>query len=357
MVIFSAAVSLTVCISVCLARPAEHELVQSGSLDSVDPLLGFPTEYLPITSTPSLNPTEDISSYNLTLPINPDQHPDFRVEVEFSDRDRDRPRGIELVSSLATSIYDSWQDTANLRIQNPYNERQQPFSRFYYQIRASNLPGTSLTPLKVGLATCEILALVLTHPWWPGQIRATLNDASEFRSHQILNIGTIKIENFPTPYPATAAPMNPTDISNPVDSSSSSSNSLTIPSIVERRWLICFTRAFLYFVSHPVSGIVTDDPRLSPKPTRATYHFPCGLGNDQFDLTIDPAANKQSQWRLSWDRLIRAMLVWVNLVATQGEHQYNVQYIVKYGGIRQAALSMTIDPLVRMSGDGGPATS
>ncbi|KAL8760105.1 MAG: hypothetical protein Q9184_003426 [Pyrenodesmia sp. 2 TL-2023] len=311
----------------------------------MDPLLGFPAHYLPIVATPSLNSAIGVNSSNLTLPINPDRHRSFNAEVDFSHRDA--PRGIELVSSLATSIYDSWKNTTNLRITSPYSKRRPPFE---YRITPSDLPGTSLTPLKVGLATSEILRRVLLNLWWPGLILAKMTDASELHHQQSLHIGSIRIE-YVAPY-SIAANTKSTATSKPVDD-----RGLTIPSSVERRWLTCFTIVLFFLVKHSVEGMVTEDPILSPQPTRTTYTFHCGNELDHFDLTIDPAANKQSRRPLSWDWLIRAMLVWVIEVATQGEHEYNKQYIVTEGGIRQAALSIYVSQLLRTEGDAGLATS
>ncbi|KAL9009238.1 MAG: hypothetical protein Q9173_005717 [Seirophora scorigena] len=243
---------------------------------------------------------------NLTLPISPASHVDFGTEVLFNGGNP--PRGIDLVSSLATTIYKAWQDTANLRISNPFDGVQQPFNQLYYQVRPSNLRGTSLTPLKLGLATCQVLHLVVSQPRWPGVIRATMVDTSELHSHRKLVDGSMTITNLS---PHSVAPATITaDKSKPADSSG-----LTIPSLVESRWFLCFTQVLFFMVQHPVSAMVTDDPRLSPKPTTIRYRFFCGLGHDRLDLTIDPAANKESQWRLSWDRLIGEMLAWVNEVA------------------------------------------
>ena len=209
---FPVAVTVLLFVSLCLARPAEHELIQPGSLNSTDPVLGFPVEYLQIVTNHSLyvglfcevslsccvthrqyrKTAVGVNSSNLTLPIDPGQHPNFRAEFQFGDRAA--PRGIELVSSLATSIYHSWKDTANRRITTPYSERQQPFNQFYYQVKPSNFPRTSLTPLKVGLAVCEILRLVLTKPWWPASVLANMTEASEFRREQTVDIGNITIE-------------------------------------------------------------------------------------------------------------------------------------------------------------------
>lgn len=85
--------------------------------------------------------------------------------------------------------------------------------------------------------------------------------------------------------------------------------------------------------------MVTNDPSMYSKPTWTTYYFSCG-GGDRFDLTIYPDANADRQWRLSWDRLVRAMLVWVNSVAVEGDLRYLRPEVVKQGGIKQAVMSI-----------------
>lgn len=352
MVMLCVAAGLLLSICVCLARPAEHKLVRPGSLDSVDPLLGFPPEYLPIAATPSLyvplflrtfnsmcltyGPSrisaDGVSSINLTLPISPASLLDFSAKVVFNAGSP--PRGVDLVSSLAASVYNAWQNTANLRILDPFDGVQQPFNQIYYQVRPSNFRGTSLTPLKLGLATCQILRLVLLQPGWPGVIRATMFDTSESPSHQKLEDGSMTITNL-SPHPV--GPLTST-------ADKSDSSGLTIPSVFESRWLSCFTQVLFFMVQHPVSAMVTDDPLLSPKQTTTMYRFFCGSQHAQLDLIIDPAANRESRWRLSWDRLIREMVAWVNQIAFGPEHQYIAPHLVFTRGVRQAALSILLLP-------------
>lgn len=119
---------------------------------------------------------------------------------------------------------------------------------------------------------------------------------------------------------------------------------LTIPSVFESRWFSCFTQVLFFMVQHSVSAMVTDDPRLSPKQTTTKYRFFCGSEHDQLDLTIDPAANRESRWRLSWDRLIREMVAWVNEIAFGPENQYIAPHLIFTRGIRQAALSILLIP-------------
>ncbi|KAL8686797.1 MAG: hypothetical protein Q9224_005333 [Gallowayella concinna] len=296
------------------------------------------------------NSSEKSEKGNLTLPIIPILHPDFSVDVSYDDRNR--PKGVELVSSLATSIFLSWRDTANQRIATPISDHPRPFPRFHYTIQPSTVLGADLTPLKVGLATCHMLSGVLRRDPWPGRINARITDSTILPRRQSVAIGYMEVANSPLPglinddAAAVIAPANNSRSTIHIDRTG-----LSIPSIVEKRWLVCFTRFILFAFQHPASGSVTDDPVMSPEPLKYTYKSPCGPGRDELIITMYPEANAHSAWRLSWVRLVSAMLVWIVEVATQGEHRYLEQKVIKEGGVLQAILSISVDPLTSDKSD------
>ncbi|KAI4233155.1 MAG: hypothetical protein L6R40_007156 [Gallowayella cf. fulva] len=283
---------------------------------------------------------------NLTLPIIPAEHPDFDVEMTYNERYM--LTGVELVSSLATSIAESWRDTANQKIESRITERQRPFVGYQYIIQPSRTLGADLTPLKVGLAKCHILQDIFSRTRWPEFMVAKITGSTIVPYHRSVDIGYVKVQYSPLSGPADATAVaaataytTSTKSGNPA--ASIDSKGLSIPIMVEKRWLICFTQFLLFVVQHPASGSVTDEPTMSAKQEKHTYQIACGQWQDRFDITIYPEANAQSAWGLSWDRLMRAMLVWIADVATKGQYRYLQPEVVKEGGIRQATLSIRID--------------
>ncbi|KAL8819480.1 MAG: hypothetical protein Q9223_002092 [Gallowayella weberi] len=298
------------------------------------------------------NSNEKSKKINLNLPINPTEHSKFDVEITYDDRSA--PKGIELISSLVTTILPFWRDTANGRINTRIDERQRPFPRFHYVIRPATTLGADLTRLEVGLAMCHILSGVLRRDPWPGRISAKLIGSTIVPRRENVPIGYIEIANSPTP-----GMVDDDDAAAAVSTSANTSHStshidgtgLSVPSTAMKRWLVCFARFLFFAFQHPASGYVTDEPAMSAEPEKYTYEIPCGAGRDEFYITIYPAANADSAWRMSWDRLVRAMLVWIVEVATQGEHLSLQQKVVREGGVIQAILFISIGPLMSDKSD------
>ncbi|KAL8801413.1 MAG: hypothetical protein Q9182_004477 [Xanthomendoza sp. 2 TL-2023] len=243
-----------------------------------------------------------------------------------------------------------WRDPANGRINTRIDERQRPFPRFHYLIRPATTLGADLTRLEVGLAMCHILSGVLRRDPWPGRISAKIIEPNIIPRRENVPIGYIEVANSPTlgmfdDDDAAAAAVS-TSANTSHSRSDVDSTGLPIPRIAIKRWLVCFARFLLFVFQHPAPGYVTDEPAMSAEPAKYTYETSCGSGRDQFLITIYPEANAHSAWRMSWDRLARAMLLWIVEVATRGEYLYLQEKVVKEGGVTQAILFISIGPLM-----------
>lgn len=266
----------------------------------------------------SQSSTQDISS-NLTIPIIPTQHRDFRPLITYVYTDR--PKGFELAASLAINIYTYWRDTANQRILGPISSRRPQFFDFLHTVEPRLTPGAVLNPVKVGLGYCFLLQGVIakTPASWPGHMAVRMLDLSSGTDRQKVEIGVIIVDNSPpdeadantisTPSNITDATFKPPSPSN----DGGKSKELSAPIETEKRWLSCWTRVLFYFTRHAPSARFTDESHLAPSPKSVSYFWPCGNGKDEMTVTVFPTASRV----LLWDTLVKSMLDWVNKAATQ----------------------------------------
>ncbi|KAL8902876.1 MAG: hypothetical protein Q9171_007576 [Xanthocarpia ochracea] len=200
------------------------------------------------------------------------------------------------------TVYYAWKDIANLPLTQQLVERQLPFDQFEFRIQPSLNPGTALTPMKIGLASCWIFRGLLEVDRWPGHALAML-----YEGRQEQFIGSINIDHAPF----TSKPVPASDGAN---SSSGLSYSL-IP--IQQRWLRCFLRIMQIPIVHSPADFVTDEPELSAKPNVERYYWSCGMPGmtDRVDLLIFPAANAGSPQQLRWREMMRFLLFWIIRVA------------------------------------------
>ncbi|KAL8851454.1 MAG: hypothetical protein Q9221_003633 [Calogaya cf. arnoldii] len=274
---------------------------------------------------PSLSSTVT-NDKNLTLPIVPDQHRDFRPLITYIYSDR--PKGFELASSLATTIYHYWKDTVNARIAGTITSRRLPFSQFLHTVQPSLNPGTVLNTVKVGLAYCFLLQGIIekTPASWPGHMAVRILDTSGFGT-QKREIGVILVGNNPDdddgngeadaepePEPGNGTPEILTSTPSTPSLSTPQQQQLSAPIPTEKRWLTCFAKVLFFFTRHSPKTKFTDDQHLAPSPTPVAYYWPCDPNHkDEMTVTVFPAASRV----LTWDTLVRSMLDWVNEAAMQ----------------------------------------
>lgn len=154
------------------------------------PLKGFPAEYLPIEVSRTTNDT-----LSLTLPLEPSDYHEIKRTITLSPEIA--PRGIELIASMATRIYENSKDTANLMIRERTDDRMLPYTNFEFITQPNLQPRAKLTPLKVGIVSCWILRQCLAAESWPGQIKAVVWDAISKGGRHALDVGTLSIMNSP----------------------------------------------------------------------------------------------------------------------------------------------------------------
>ena len=228
-------------------------------------------------------------------------YPAFNPAISF--RYSDAPtNGLALAESIAMTVYYAWKDIANLPLTQQLVERQLPFDQFEFRIQPSLNPGTALTPLKIGLASCWIFRGLLEVDRWPGHALAML-----YEGRQDQFIGSINIDHAPfTSKPVPAS-----------DGANSSSGLSYSPLPIQQRWLRCFLTIMQIPIVHSPADFVTDEPKLSAKPNVERYFWSCGMPGlaDRVDLLIFPAANAGSPQQLRWRELMRFLLFWIIRVA------------------------------------------
>ncbi|KAL8666101.1 MAG: hypothetical protein Q9168_007560, partial [Polycauliona sp. 1 TL-2023] len=314
-------------VEVCSARPGPAHLVVPGPSILNAPSRGFPANYLPIqVQEPSylhpalgsglkrsnkiyrLSSIETSNSANLTLPIVPDQNPDFRPLITY-DFSHDRPKGFDLAATLTSEIYTNWRDTANQRIVQPSVLRHRPFTDFLHTIEPTSNPDAVLNPLKLGLGYCLLLqGAIQNSERWPGHISVRMLDVT-IPDHQRVQLGIFRVDNSPAANNNANAAITPSpvndnitidDASPPTPGAPNNTSQLTGASTAtEKRWLTCWAKVLFFFTRHPPSALFTDDPHLQPSDKPTSYYWPCGNGKDEMTVQIFPAANH----RLAWDAL------------------------------------------------------
>ncbi|KAL8736872.1 MAG: hypothetical protein Q9181_002238 [Wetmoreana brouardii] len=343
-------------VSPCFARPAQDEAA-SQSLSAAGPSIGFPAEYLPIEFSRAANNT-----LSLILPIDPHTHDELEQTITLSAGIA--PRGIELIASIATRIYWNWKDTANLRIRGKIDDRRLPYRNFEFITQPSLQPRAALTPLKVGIVSCWILRACLQAESWPGQVKATVWDATASQRH-LLNIGSLEIVN--SPLHDAASPSSDSNdfekelfggtslqLSNdtrhapePSGDLSAGGISLGIPNHLEKRWVMCWTGFFLLALTFRLPEVVIDSLGLDPHGDRPVmFHCPCAPiagrpSRDRVDITIFPSWMSGGS-PLTWARLVPALLEWITNVA-ETENAYRVWEAVRDTNPRATYAEMIID--------------
>ncbi|KAL8995990.1 MAG: hypothetical protein Q9169_004406 [Polycauliona sp. 2 TL-2023] len=300
--------------------------------------VGFNVKVQPRASLSSLQP----SSINLTIPIDPNQHRDFRAIITYDYSDR--PKGFELATSLGQQLYVYWRNTANQRIEAPISARGPPFFNFLHRVQPIFAPGAVLTPVQVGLAYCFLLqgAIEKTPASWPGHVSVRMQDLSVEPTR--LDIGVITVDNLPAPpvgdVAANAANANTDANAKAIMTPTLATNitQLSAASIdTEKRWLTCWSKVLFYFTRHSPSARFTDDPHLLPSRKTVAYYFPCGVGKDELVVQIFPSASR----RLVWDSLGRAMVEWVTKAATVPLGYVFAEEVVQ-GGVVMGLLSIKL---------------
>ncbi|KAL8951222.1 MAG: hypothetical protein Q9222_002785 [Ikaeria aurantiellina] len=258
-------------VTVCAAKPvARGSLFQPLSLDPPGISDGFPTEYLP--------PTESANSTGVGLPIIPGQPPDFHPILQWQYEGGPRS-GLRLATSIFQVIYYAWRNTANQPLRAATVERQNPFDEWEFLMQPSLLPGTILTPLKIGLTYCWILNGILQLQQWPGLALANIIQARQ-------NIGRVSIKYSPlSPQPGS------TDSSSAENSTNTNALTAT-PFQNQQRWLRCYWGAVHFIIAQSPSGLVTNNPAFAAQSTVRRYPFPCGNSGvlDRLDFFIYPDA-------------------------------------------------------------------
>ncbi|KAI4224977.1 MAG: hypothetical protein LQ349_007139 [Xanthoria aureola] len=279
-------------ISLSSARPAQHDISNSTGLAQ-----GFPAQYLP---SPRRNATE-MNSMHLTLPFDPQGYPGFQPVITFDFRDPPA-RGLEMAQSILSTIYYTWMDLASRPLTSERAGRQLPFSQFNYHFRPSMNPGTTLTPIKIGVACCWILHNLLDLRRWPGHALAILYEEQR-RPRQL--IGAVQIDNAPQGVELASAAGS--------DDNNSTGVLSDVPIRRAQRWLRCLQGAVHHSVVHFPSDAVTDDPYFPPQPTQARYTWPCSdpsMMQDDFELIIYPDANAGQPHQLTWRKFMEILLTW-----------------------------------------------
>lgn len=231
------------------------------------------------------------------LPLRPEE---FKEDIDFElwHDPRNAPQGVELITSIAYSIYSYWKDTANLPIRGKIDGRRLPFSDFEYIVEPLNLQSgfAELTPLKLGVVSCYILHNILPLPTWPGTIRAEIWDSTA-QSQRALAVGMMTIKNLPSRASTNSDP-------------GTTNLTVSIPRSQEKPWLACWTTFFNFVMAQPNSGSVMEK-------LHGDWRYDCGRGY-RFAIKVYPSAARVGPDRLIWDQLATTMLAWVDKVSSAG---------------------------------------
>ncbi|KAL8684448.1 MAG: hypothetical protein Q9224_006346, partial [Gallowayella concinna] len=303
------------------------------------------------------------STGTLTSPLNPIVRSQVSQQITYGAGIQPRP--IESIANIAWVIYYWWVDTTNLRITKRTECLVPPFANFKWIIDPKVTPGAQLTPLKLGIVACWIMRGVLEQQQWPGEIKATIFNANQ-RSRYALEIGTLSITNMgyrslasagaDTLLPASISPNdekftpNPEDIRPGNETSAADSPVSVNPTLVERRWLQCFSVMYWAIMLKSSSDIVTQDPMFNlPRGQELVHHsFPCGGGNtgirplnlnDKADIILFPGA---SATMLDWEYVARGMVVWINEVAI-GRRDSRNPFTIPREGVELARVQVRLN--------------
>jgi len=234
---------------------------------------------------------------------------------------------MELAASMLSNIYKIYIDRYNPTIDHTIVARPAPYPNFVYSIQPSLLPGSKLTPLKMGLVYCTILDEAINLEYWPRHLQAHIMDENEWDFNK-QDIGILRIDDSPRAeaVPAATASLAP----KPIDGAN---GGLSItPVEKEKRFLRCITKPLFSFIQYRGSGSVTDDPQFNPHHYPYSFNWECGYGIDQIFLWLFSPAAAGSPHQLTWDKMIKTMVAWVTDVA-QNPSIFNLKLPVVNGGV------------------------
>ncbi|KAL8766795.1 MAG: hypothetical protein Q9209_006534 [Squamulea sp. 1 TL-2023] len=295
-------------LSVCAARPAPDT---AGSLESISPSIGFPIDFVP---SPAVLQN---ASGNLELPINPHLERAITVVSGWTGTSTFLPKRADLAMSLAIEIYWYWRLDDNSPITRTFiGPGFAPFDQFWYRITPIMRTGSFLTPRKLGVASCWMLAYVVSHDITSTQIQARINE----NAHG--SIGTVDIIDVPgaasmaqSSIMALERTFRANETFNSVLQPGDQNSALRItPDEMERRWFGCIYKMLLFIVEHPISDLVAITLPLEPldpssSPPSKTYRFRCVPHDprirDYVDVTLYVAAvTRFVTWKLLADELL-----------------------------------------------------
>ncbi|KAI4124936.1 MAG: hypothetical protein LQ341_007017 [Variospora aurantia] len=248
------------------------------------------------------------------------------------------------------NIYYAWRDSVNQPLMTETVLRPQPFPQFKFTTRPSMTQGTALTPQKVGLAYCWMLFTMLQRDGWPGHVRGVIFEGNNQRR---IDVGSVRVDNDPNvaeqatagpgaTLPATADPNAAEPV--PADPGADSTGGLSARFRLEQRWARCFTTSLQLPIVHYPQQLVMNDPAFAPKPGIQTHRFRCrssGLA-DRLDLYIYPAAYAPSLQQLTWDRMMKFLIRWINKVAAGREDGRITKFFE--GNVLIAEISVYLQP-------------
>ncbi|KAL8703922.1 MAG: hypothetical protein Q9201_002902 [Fulgogasparrea decipioides] len=183
------------------------------------------------------------------------------------------------------------------------------------------LPGAALTPLEVGIGFIRILDGMWKLRYWPGFVKARLYESDERHPHGLF-LGYLNIQNSPDVVSPASSDDNKTALAHVLNFTNLSSDEHARPSSgpdvdrdLEKSWFQCFASMLIYIIRFPIQGSVADV--LKPSFPSTTYEFSCATTDPRMrgEITIFPEAAAQSPHRLTWDVLVKTMLVWATGVA------------------------------------------
>ncbi|KAI4247274.1 MAG: hypothetical protein L6R40_001617 [Gallowayella cf. fulva] len=327
--------------------------------------MGFPAHLLPGAAVLPNSARNKNSTDELRLPLDPNHTPNLRTQVHLDPTRAIAPAGGKLVMSLATEIYWYWRDTANAAITEIAQKARPPFENFVYTEAPSQVPGTVLTPYKLGIACAWILDSIVKADVWPGYAVAEI---TAWHGSREFMVGSLSVINQPatksapnTKELAESFSLNKTDNSSAVQPKRKASAVGVPDNDIERRWFKCLTGVLLYIVKHNDFGLVTDDlPGPEPGRTSANYKIPCAPESktikDKMSISIYAATASHGSRQLMWIRFLEELLMLGSEVALEGR-RWDTKGIVRADDRITVLAAFGIKIEGEEHGGDGPSTS
>ncbi|KAL9585977.1 MAG: hypothetical protein Q9212_001196 [Teloschistes hypoglaucus] len=292
---------------------------------------------------------------NLTLPLNPSQHSGISLAIKW-ERGSMRPRGADLIASIATRIYENWKDTANAPIiEAKIHDRRLPFRNLEFTTQPSYRPGAVLTPLKLGIASCELLRYILGKQFLYGSIRTEIYELippppPPPPPQRKLLVGSLDIINSRPPLRLVKPRMDTgLDSSAMITPQAHTASVVGLPERVERRWLMCWSALFFFALKFHLDQDVRDNlpsrHRLPDQPT--TVNIACGLPSERNQkgdvLSMELDAPRRVGGRpLEFGDLVPILLKWIDDVAISVSDWRQVHYLKGEGSLQWGQVSVTL---------------